>query len=155
MTTWNDDDHITGNVIHKEIQYRSKIQKLYSSIYIAKAIREKVRNHYAERNKRTCWLTWVSLAIVSRHPQIIRSIDTTVANFQVNDPDLCEIRGDENQTLQPAIQFTVLYHWEVSVRISTLTLLFHGSLSYFLFILHCYERIYIHHAAMCVLYVLV
>ena len=50
----------------------------------------------------TCWLTWVSLAIVSRLSRIIRSIDQTVENFQVNDPDLCEIRGDENHNLPPA-----------------------------------------------------
>ena len=47
----------------------------------------------------TYCLTWVSLAIVSRRPRIIRSIDPTVANFQVNDPDLCKIRGDENHNL--------------------------------------------------------
>ena len=35
-------------------------------------------------------------------------------------------------------------HWEALVWISTLTLLFHGNLSYFLFILHSYERIYIY-----------
>ena len=78
-------------------------------------------------------------------------------NYQVNWPNCSKFLGQWprskwNQqrwksqfTLQPATQFTVLYHWEVSVRISTLTLLFHGNLSYFLFILHCYERIYIHH----------
>ena len=33
-------------------------------------------------------LIYVSLAIVSRLTRIIRSIDPTVANFQVNDPDL-------------------------------------------------------------------
>ena len=36
----------------------------------------------------TYWLIYVSLAIVSRSTRIIRSIDPTVANFQVNDPDL-------------------------------------------------------------------
>ena len=36
----------------------------------------------------TYWLIYVSLAIVSRLTRIIRSIDPTVAYFQVNDPDL-------------------------------------------------------------------
>ena len=36
----------------------------------------------------TYWLIYVSLAIVSRLTRIIRSIDPTVENFQVNDPDL-------------------------------------------------------------------
>ena len=60
---------------------------------------------------------------------------------------ICEIRGDEihNLTLSlHATQFTVLYHWEVSVRISTLTLRFHGDLSYFLLMVHCQDRIYIY-----------
>ena len=94
----------------------------------------------------TYWLTWVSLAIVSRLTRIISSIDPTVANFQVNDPILCEIRRDENHNLPLSLLLNLryLYHWEVSVRISTLTLCFHGNLSYFLFILHCYERIYIY-----------
>ena len=36
----------------------------------------------------TYWLIYVSLAVVSRLTRIIRSIDPTVVNFQVNDPDL-------------------------------------------------------------------
>ena len=92
----------------------------------------------------TCWLTWVSQALVSRLTRIISSIDPTVANFQVNDPDLCEIHRDENHNLLLSLLLNLLYHWEVSVRISTLTLRFHRNLSYFLFILHCYERIYIY-----------
>ena len=77
-------------------------------------------------------------------------------NYQVNWPNCCKFSGQWprslwNQwrwksqfTLQPATQFTVPYYLEVSVRISTLTLLFNGNLPYFLFILHCYERIYIY-----------
>ena len=52
----------------------------------------------------------MSLAIVSRRPRIIRSIDSTVANFQVNDPDLCEIRGDENHNLPFSLLPNLLYY---------------------------------------------
>ena len=58
----------------------------------------------------TYWLTYVSLAIVSRRPRIIRSIDPTVANFQVNDPDLCEIRGDENHNLPLSLLLNLLHY---------------------------------------------
>ena len=89
-------------------------------------------------------------------------------NYQVNWPNCCKFSGQWPRSLwnprrwksqftpQPATQFTVLYHWEVSVRISTLTLHFHVNLSYFLFILHYYERTYIYTMlAMYVLYLLV
>ena len=58
----------------------------------------------------TYWLTWVSLATVSRRPRIIRSIDPTVANFQVNDPDLWEICGDENHNLPFSLLLNLLYY---------------------------------------------
>ena len=58
----------------------------------------------------TYWLTWVSLAIVSRLTRIIRSIDPTVTNFQVNDPDLCEICGDENHNLPLSLLLNLLYY---------------------------------------------
>ena len=58
----------------------------------------------------TYWLTWVRMAIGSRRPQIISSIDPTVANFQVNDPDLCEIRGDENHNLPFSLLLKLLYY---------------------------------------------
>ena len=76
-------------------------------------------------------------------------------NYPVNWPNCCKFSGQWPRSLwnprrwksqftpQPATQFTVLYHWEVSVRISTVTLRFCENLSYFLFILHCYKRIYI------------
>ena len=60
----------------------------------------------------TFWLTWVRLAIVSRLTRIIRSIDPTVANFQVNDPDLCEIHRDENHNLPLCLLLNLLYHIE-------------------------------------------
>ena len=77
-------------------------------------------------------------------------------NYQVNWPNCCKFscqwprslwnprRWKSQFTHQPVTQFTVLYHWEVSVWISTLTFRFHGNFSYFLFILYCYERIYIY-----------
>ena len=70
---------------------------------------DRVAMIYTERNK---WylLTCVSLAIVSRLTQIIRSIDPTVANFQVNDQDLCEIRGDENHNLLLSLLLKLLYY---------------------------------------------
>ena len=52
----------------------------------------------------------MSLAIVSRRPRIIRSIDPTVANFQINDPDPCEIRGDENHNLPLSLLLNLLYY---------------------------------------------
>ena len=52
----------------------------------------------------------MSLAIVSRLTRIIRSIDQTVANFQVNDPDLCEIRGDDNHNLALSLLLNLLYY---------------------------------------------
>ena len=55
-------------------------------------------------------LTWVSLAIVSRLTRIIRSIDPTVANFQVNDPDLCEIRRNENRNLPLSLLLNLPYY---------------------------------------------
>ena len=58
----------------------------------------------------TYWLTWVSLAIVSRLTRIIWSIDPTVANFQVSDPDLCEIRRDENHNLPLSQLLNLLYY---------------------------------------------
>ena len=45
----------------------------------------------------TYWLICVSLAIVSRLTRIIRSIDPTVANFQVNDLDLWNPRRWKSQ----------------------------------------------------------
>ena len=53
---------------------------------------------------------WVSLSIVSRLTRIIRSIDPTGANFQVNDPVLCEIRGDENHNLPLSLLLNLLYY---------------------------------------------
>ena len=51
----------------------------------------------------TYWLTYVSLTIVSRRPRIVGSIDLTVANFPVNDPDLWNPRRWKSQfTPQPA-----------------------------------------------------
>ena len=52
----------------------------------------------------------MSLAIVSRLTQIIRSIDPTVANFQVNGQDLSEIRGDENHNLPLSLLLNLLYY---------------------------------------------
>ena len=43
------------------------------------------------------WLIYVSLAIVFRLTRIIRSIDPTVENFQVNDPDLWESQFNERK----------------------------------------------------------
>ena len=56
----------------------------------------------------TYWLTWESLAIVSRLTRIIRSIDPTVENLQVNDIDLCEIHRDENQNLPLSLLLNLL-----------------------------------------------
>ena len=87
---------------------------------------------------------------------IIAVHDRVNSNYQANWPNCCKFSGQWPRSLwnlwrwksqftpQPATQFTVLYHWEVSVRISTLTLRFHGNLSYFLFILLCCDRIYIY-----------
>ena len=95
----------------------------------------------------TYWLTWVSLAIVSRLTRIIRSIDPTVANFQVNDPDLCEIRGDENYNLPLSLLLNLLsYTIEKCRFVSHSDIAF--SWKFVLFSIHItllWEDIYIHH----------
>ena len=96
----------------------------------------------------TYWLTWVSQAIVSRLTQIIRSIDPTVANFQVNDPDLCEIRGDENHNLPLSLLLNLLYYIPLRSVGSNLHSDIAFSWKFVLFSIHItllLEDIYIHH----------
>ena len=95
---------------------------------------------YAERNK---WFILTHLCESGYCLQInpdYQVILTQLLKIFRSMTQICEISRDENHNLTlslHATQFTVLYHWEVLVRISTLTLRFHGNLSYFLFIWHC------------------
>ena len=105
----------------------------------------------------TYWLTWVSLAIVSRHRRIIRSIDPTVGNFQVNDPDLCEIRGDENHNLPFSLLLNLLYYTTEKCRFeSPLWHCFFMEICLIFYSYYIVTRGYIHtRLAIYVLYVLV
>ena len=104
------------------IENKNVPHSAWSNAYIWPTIRRKNNTAWQinTRTNKTCrtlreisgayWLTWVSLAIVSRRPRIIKSIDPTVANFQVNDPNLCEIHGDENHNLPFSLLLNLLYY---------------------------------------------
>ena len=95
--------------------------------------------HYINVTKRTERNKWYILTHLGESGYCLQ----TSTNYQVNRPNCCKFSGQWPRSLwnprrwksqftpQPATQFTALYHWEVSVRISTRTLRFHGNLSYF------------------------
>ena len=80
------------------------------------------------------------MAIVSRLTRIIRSIDPTVANFQVNDPDLCEIHGDENHNSHLSLHLNLLYYTIGKCRFES-----HSNVLFSIHITLLLEDIYIPH----------